>query len=213
MPKEVTEAVIAMMKRVGYIQKTGVNEFHKYKYASIEGVLEKVQPALVECGLAISQNEVSHDIVADGQLMEATYEFVLSHASGAQSSPIRHTGLASLRNTKGGFDDKALNKCHTAARKYYILGMFQIPTGIDADAEEDKPAIEVEDPATQAAKAFVRKAIKDMGECKSTADLQAWFETWKRHVIKLRETHSEEAKILDAAFSAQRDALGRQAAE
>ena len=78
MPKEVTEAVLNVMKEVGYIQKTGDNKFHGYKYASIEGVLEKVQPALVKCGLAIAQSEVSHSITAEGNLMEAVYEFTLS---------------------------------------------------------------------------------------------------------------------------------------
>jgi hypothetical protein len=141
MPKEIAESVIAMMAKVGYIQKTGFNDFHKYKYVSIEGVLEKVQPALTDCGLVITQDEMGHAIIADGNLMEATYAFSLSHKSGKQWGPIRHTGLASVRNTKGGYDDKALNKCHTAARKYFILGLFQIPTGLEADAdeEEDKP--------------------------------------------------------------------------
>ena len=212
MPKEVTEAVIQMMKRVGYIQKTGKNEFHGYKYASIEGVLEKVQPALVECGLTISQNEVSHAIVGGDNLMEATYEFVLSHSSGVQSSPIRHTGLAALRNSKGGYDDKALNKCHTAARKYFILGMFQIPTGLDADAEEDKPVVEPPDPAIQAAKAFVRKAIKETGAALTEADLDNWVTAWSKHIEQLRAKYPEDAKAVDAAINAQRVALSRKAA-
>lgn len=141
MPKELVEAIAAMMLKVGYIQKKGENKFHGYKYASIEDVLDKVQPALAEVGLVITQDELSHSIVADGQLMEATYAFGLSHKSGASAPPIRHTGLAALRNTKGGYDDKALNKCHTAARKYFILGLFQIPTGlaVDPDEDEDKP--------------------------------------------------------------------------
>lgn len=141
MPKEMVEAIAAMMVKVGYIQKKGENKFHGYKYASIEDVLDKVQPALADVGLVITQDELSHSIIADGQLMEATYAFGLSHKSGVTAPPIRHTGLAALRNTKGGYDDKALNKCHTAARKYFILGLFQIPTGlaVDPDEDEDKP--------------------------------------------------------------------------
>ncbi len=144
MPKEIAEAIITMMVKVGYIQKTGTNSFHNYKYAKIETLLEKVQPALTECGLVISQDELAHAVIADGNLMEATYAFSLSHRSGAQWGPIRHTGLASLRNSKGGYDDKALNKCHTAARKYFILALLQIPTGdhVDPDEEEDKPEMQ-----------------------------------------------------------------------
>ena len=153
MPEAVAKAIVAMMVKVGYVQKKGENKFHGYKYASIEDVLEKVQPALTDCGLVITQDELAHDVIAEGQLMEATYAFSLSHISGAQWGPIRHTGLASLRNTKGGYDDKALNKCHTAARKYFILGLFQIPTGLaaDADDEEDKPVIAPVAPAPRPA--------------------------------------------------------------
>jgi hypothetical protein len=36
-----------------------------------------------------------------------------------------------------------LNKCHTAARKYFLLALFQIPTGDEEDAdrgEDERPA-------------------------------------------------------------------------
>jgi hypothetical protein len=137
MPKEIVDAIIQMMLKVGYVQKKGVNKFHDYKYASIESILEKVQPALAECGLIITQDELAHDAVAENQLMEARYAFRLMHKDGGTWGPIHHTGLSSFRNTKGGYDDKALNKCHTAARKYFILGLFQIPTGLAADPDED----------------------------------------------------------------------------
>lgn len=137
MPKEIVEAVIAMMVKVGYVQKKGENTFQNYKYASIEGVLEKVQPALTETGLVIVQNEIASDIVGEGNLMLASYEFTLSHKSGVTWGPIRHSAMSAVRNSKGGYDDKALNKCHTAARKYFILGLFQIPTGLAADPDED----------------------------------------------------------------------------
>ena len=143
MPKEIAEAVIAMMVKVGYVQKTGTNDFHKYKYAKIETLLEKAQPALTDVGLVIAQDELSHAVIAEGNLMEANYAFTLHHKSGVSWGPIKHTGLASVRNSKGGYDDKALNKCHTAARKYFILALLQVPTGehADTDEEEDKPEL------------------------------------------------------------------------
>lgn len=137
MPKEIAEAVIAMMVKVGYVQKKGENTFQNYKYASIEGILEKVQPALADVGLVIVQNELGAEIVGDGNLMQAAYTFTLAHKSGTSWGPIRHSSLSAIRNSKGGYDDKALNKCHTAARKYFILGLFQIPTGLAADPDED----------------------------------------------------------------------------
>lgn len=143
MPKEVTAAIAKVMGAVGYVQKKGTNAFHNYKFAAIGDLLAKIQPAMVEAGLVITQSELRHELIAEGSVMTATYEFSLAHTSGAQwTDRPCHTGMAGARNSKGGFDDKALNKCHTAARKYFLLGLFQIPTGdvADPDEEEDKPA-------------------------------------------------------------------------
>lgn len=135
LPPKVAEAVVKVMGSVGYIQKKGFNDFHKYKFAAVGDVLAKLQPAMHEAGLMIAQDEVSHAVLADSA-MTATYQFVLSHASGEtwQHFP-KHTGMAALRNSKGTIDDKALNKCHTAARKYFLLALFQIPTEDENDAD------------------------------------------------------------------------------
>jgi hypothetical protein len=61
------------------------------------------------------------------------YAFTVAHTSDETWQPLRQTGVSTCRNTKGGWDDKALNKCHTAARKYFLLALFQIPTGEEAD--------------------------------------------------------------------------------
>jgi len=215
MPKEVTDAVLKVMQEVGYIKKASTNEFHNYKYASIEAVLEKVQPALVKCGLTITQSEVSHAIIADGALMEAVYEFTLS-ANGTQSAAIRQTGLASLRNTKGGYDDKALNKCHTAARKYFILGVFQIPTGLaeDPDAEEDKPKNKgagnnqpQEDTGLAAAKAFVRRSVKEIGALTSATALAEWKAKMDGHLARLLDKYPDEGAAVMSALVAQAQAF------
>lgn len=221
MPKEMVEAIAAMMVKVGYIQKKGENKFHGYKYASIEDVLDKVQPALAECGLVITQDELCHNIIADGQLMEATYAFGLAHKSGATCPPIRHTGLAALRNTKGGYDDKALNKCHTAARKYFILGLFQIPTGlaVDPDEDEDKPhhepaprgprAVEPAAPSVAGRKIEadgIRKArewvnaeaMPAIKACKDAEALNLWHEKNAATMEKLKTVLPEEHQaVLD----------------
>lgn len=218
---KIAEAVLKVMSQVGYVQKKGVNSFQNYKYASIEGILEKIQPALVDCGLVIVQSEISHEIVAEGNLMEAVYEFTLHHSSGETSTPIRQTGLSSLRNSKGGYDDKALNKCHTTARKYFILGLFQIPTGLadDADAEEDKPAAAPTRPApkaedkTAAAKSYVDEAIKAIGTLTDAAGLNAWVDANKSKLERLRDVYDEGSRQVSGAILEQRKSLMRGAAE
>jgi len=50
--------------------------------------------------------------------------------------PQRQTGTSKVRDSKGGYDDKGLNKCHTSARKYFLMSLFQIPTTDDEDADQ-----------------------------------------------------------------------------
>lgn len=76
-------------------------------------------------------------------------------------------------------------------------------------APEQKP--EPVNQAADAAKAFVRKAIKEVGSATTTADLENWVTTWTKHIDKLREKFPEEAKAVDAAINAQRAALARKA--
>jgi hypothetical protein len=47
MTSKLTEAHAAFIKEVGTIQEAETNEFHKSKYASLEGVLAVVNPVLV----------------------------------------------------------------------------------------------------------------------------------------------------------------------
>lgn len=77
-------------------------------------------------------------------------------------------------------------------------------------APEQKP--EPVNPAADAAKAFVRKAIKEVGTTTSIADLDNWGVTWANHIARLGEKFPEEAKAVDAAISAQRAALAKKAA-
>ena len=136
-PAEIAGAINAIMGEVDYVQKKGTNTFHNYKFAAVGDVLAKLQPAMFKHGLVIVQNEVSHTLT--GAVMEVKYEFSLIHKSGAvwPDRPV-HTGMAAATNSKGGFDDKCVNKCMTAARKYFLLALFQIPTGDDVDADADE---------------------------------------------------------------------------
>ena len=226
MPKEIVEAIAAVMHKVGYVQKKGTNTFHNYKYASIEDVLDKVQPALAEFGLIITQDELTHEIIADGNLMQATYAFGLAHKSGKVATPIRHTGLAALRNSKGGYDDKSLNKCHTAARKYFILGLFQIPTGLAADPDDDEdkppvtrtPTVVADNPPTMAGRKNEADGIRKAREWANNAHaalagfdtpngLKNWLDKNSATVDKLKAVVPEEFEALEAKINATAERL------
>ncbi len=202
--KEITAAIAKVMGSVGYVQKKGENKFHGYKFAAIGDLLAKIQPAMVEAGLVITQSELAHELIAEGSVMTATYEFSLSHTSGAVwTDRPRHTGMAGARNSKGGFDDKALNKCHTAARKYFLLGLFQIPTGdvVDPDEEEDKapakngnghvdPLPPLQRPKQEDHKAAAMKWVQTseelIGRLSKIHDVRVWEDKNKDAIAKLK---------------------------
>jgi hypothetical protein len=161
---QIIKAISAIMAADLYVQKRGKNQFHGYKYATIGDLLDRIQPLMGEHGLVIFQNELDREFMDDGRVLAVRYQFTLAHSSG-ETWPERpvHTGMSGCRNQKGGFDDKAANKCHTAARKYFILGLFQVPTGEDyrepahdGDADGDGP----QGPAAQKPKAPPPRIVK-----------------------------------------------------
>lgn len=133
---KVATAISAVMNEIGIIAKEGTNSFHHYKYAQMQDILQKLTPLLAKNGLVIFQTEVGRAMFDEDRAISVQYQFTIAHTSG-EAWPDRplQTGLSRCRDSKGGFDDKALNKCHTAARKYFLLALFQIPTGEEDDAD------------------------------------------------------------------------------
>jgi hypothetical protein len=132
------KAIAEVMSKVGTIPKRGLNKFHNYHYVLMEDVLNAVTPLMGQAGLAIIQNEIKINQIENNRVA-VVYEFHLIHESGETWPPMRGTGMAMARDSKGNIDDKAINKCHTAARKYFVSSLFQIPAGDfpDVDSDED----------------------------------------------------------------------------
>lgn len=136
-PPAIAEAVIAVMTKVTFVAKSSENTFQRYNYASDGDILKQVQPAMAEAGLFLIQDELARHDVAEGRILAVTYGFRLVHKSGVVSPRIyQRTGMSLYKNERGNYDDKAANKCQTAARKYFILSLFLIPTGEDPDAHD-----------------------------------------------------------------------------
>lgn len=134
----IASAIAQVTSEIGTVKKTGVNKFHNYVYAKMEDVLAKLTPVVARHGLALIQNQVACGMF-EGTNVFVDYDFTIIHKSGAVwPERIRQRGISRARDSKGGFDDKALNKCHTAARKYFLLGLFQIATG-DVDDNDGEP--------------------------------------------------------------------------
>jgi len=130
-------AIAAVMNEVHVVAKRGENEFHRYRYATMGDILKEITPLLGRHGIVIFQSETGRAMFDDDNVIAVEYAFTVAHASG-ETWPhvIKQTGVSTCRNSKGGWDDKSLNKCHTVARKYFLLALFQIPTGEEDDADQ-----------------------------------------------------------------------------
>jgi hypothetical protein len=133
---KISGAIAAVMGEIGIVAKQGTNQFHRYRYAQMQDILQQLTPLLAKHGLVIWQEEASRPAIEEN-VMTVQYEFTVTHSSGEQRGPMFHTGVCRARDSKGNYDDKVVNKCHTQARKYFLLGLFQIPTG---DMDDNDPS-------------------------------------------------------------------------
>src|SRR6266404_7755087 len=129
-------AIAAVMNEVHVVAKRGENEFHGYRYATMGDILKEITPLLGKHGIVIFQSETGRAMFDNDNVFAVEYAFTVAHASGEIWPPIKQTGVSTCRNSKGGWDDKCVNKCHTAARKYFLLALCQIPTGEEDDADQ-----------------------------------------------------------------------------
>jgi hypothetical protein len=134
---QITKAIADVMKEVDVVAKRGENKFHSYRYATMVDILKEITPLIGRHGLVIFQSETGRAMFDDGGVIAIEYAFSVAHESGETwPHQLRQTGVSRCRDSKGGWDDKSLNKCHTAARKYFLLSLFQIPTGEESDADK-----------------------------------------------------------------------------
>jgi hypothetical protein len=134
---QITKAIADVMKEVDVVAKRGENKFHSYRYATMGDILKEITPLIGRHGLVIFQSETGRAMFDDGGVIAIEYAFAIAHESGETwPHQLRQTGVSRCRDSKGGWDDKSLNKCHTAARKYFLLSLFQIPTGEESDADK-----------------------------------------------------------------------------
>jgi hypothetical protein len=136
---KLADAIAAVTKEIAEdpIEKKGKNAFHNYSYARMQDILGGLTPLMAKHGVVVMQTEVERGFMDNGNAIFATYDFTIMHKSGeVWPFPQRQTGVSNTRTSKGTFDDKGLNKCSTAARKYFLLALFQIPTTDEDDADK-----------------------------------------------------------------------------
>jgi hypothetical protein len=211
---QITKAIAAVMQEIDTVAKRGHNSFHHYRFAKMEDILQQLTPLLGKHGLVVFQDEIGRSMFDNDGVIAVAYEFIVAHESGEiWPHRLRQTGVARCRDSKGGWDDKALSKCHTAARKYFLLSLFQIPTGEEADADRgDNDSTDPEAPKLirtnkGSAKAWTTKFLVRIRQAPTLAMLDRCIEENQLHLNRLAAVAPDQKKIADDATARRRSEL------
>ena len=138
--KTLQECLAQTMGEVGYVQKDATNDFQRYRYASAEAVLKKVNASLSSQGVCVeSAAELLRNETIEGAkkvTFSAAVKLTLTFRKGSDSVAV--SGLGAGSDT----GDKHIAKANTQALKYCLANAFLISWGDDpeADVETDKNA-------------------------------------------------------------------------
>ena len=134
--KQIAAKLVRVMADCAYIQKSGVNDFHRYNYATAADVLEKVNASLVKHGIAVTvQAELIdlRDVLTQKGSSErlATVKTTLTLVDAESGEVLSCSGLGSGQDP----GDKASMKACTASLKYAWMMTLAMATGDDPEAD------------------------------------------------------------------------------
>lgn len=139
--QKIASKLVKIMQETAYVQKNGVNEFHKYKYVTSADVLEKINKAFTKYGIIsvatpelMQLEEVKTSKGNLERLAMVKLEILLVDIDSGESLKI--TGLGSGQDA----GDKAVMKAQTAAIKYAYLLSLAISVGDDPETEQNASA-------------------------------------------------------------------------
>jgi len=134
--KKLVKKLAEVMKRVQYIQKTGFNNFHQYKYATEADVNEHVREVLAEYNVVMIPNVKSHSfrehVNAKGKIeyiVTVCVEFTFYDGETGETITFCTFGEGQDAGDKGTY------KAITGAQKYALMKAFMIPTGDDPESD------------------------------------------------------------------------------
>jgi hypothetical protein len=135
--KQLAKKLANVMNEVKYIQKTGFNAFHKYKYATEADVNEKVREELAKQNVIMLPSMLGHTMRIHTNRNGATeyitcvdMEFRFVDGDTGEEYTINMSG----EGQDAG--DKGIYKAIAGAQKYALMKVFMIPTGDDPEADE-----------------------------------------------------------------------------
>lgn len=185
MSAKIAKALHEVMQKVAYVQKTGKNAFHGYKYAGEADLLDKLRPAMIEAGLILIPSVESFSGPDEHGITHVQVEYTLAHKDGdIWPHKVRAGGAGGDKN-KNGVGDKGLYKAITGANKYFLFKLFQIETG--DDPESSAAPNETAELSKAKARPIYDKLQGEIANCVSVAQLKDWAAGQKDTIASLPE--------------------------
>lgn len=137
LPQTLAGRIAAVMGEVKRLEKTGFNSYFKYKFVTAEDVKDLIRPLLAKYGIAIfpAMGEVSQESRVNDRgktkfytRLKLTYTVVATDTGESRELP--------WESESQDDEDKGINKALTAALKNFLINLFQVSTGDEADIEE-----------------------------------------------------------------------------
>lgn len=178
MENGIYKAISAVLSDVGAVGKDGQNTFDKYKYRSIDAVMNAMHPAMAKHGVFVTpevleQSREERSSKNGGVLIysitKVKYTFYTADGSSVTATVIGE-GM-----DKG---DKSMNKAMSAAFKYALFQVFCIPTEefVDSETESPEPEKDHSNELCGSAELAVLEAMTK--KAFNVEDVSKVFKTW-----------------------------------
>lgn len=140
--KGIAQKVAKVMASVRKLSKDGDNKFDNYKYITGDQAFEKLGGAMADAGLVALPTIVGVTTDTVPTKSGSQYRTVVHGQITLADADSSDTWTSDWYGEGTDRGDKSINKAMTAMMKYYLLRLFQIGSGDDADAdspEEPQP--------------------------------------------------------------------------
>ena len=189
MESGIYKAIAAVLSDVGAVGKDGQNAFDKYRYRSIDAVMNAMHPAMAKYGVFVMPEVLEQSREERGSrsggvliysIIKVRYTFYAEDGSSLTATVIGE-GM-----DKG---DKSVNKAMSAAFKYALFQVFCIPTDEFSDSEDESPEAR-QKPKNKIDEYAKREAQKAGSNAKKQIDDAAYK---KKILDKLKKNYSPES--------------------
>ena len=125
---KISGAIAAVMGEIGIVEKLGTNQFHRYRYAQMQDILQQLTPLLAKHGLVIWQTERDRSWLDGDRVVQVQYSFRISHSSGeVWPEEMLQTGVCRARDFKGRIRRQSREQVPHRSPQIYVAGAVSDP--------------------------------------------------------------------------------------